>query len=634
MDGMTPGQAADEILPAEAPLDMPVQDLRHHARSVARPVNRRMAWRRALVLGGALGITGFATAEMSLVLGLARWTVTGALLTLLYALLLFWIALAFTTVLAGAVALLRAAPRPSDAAAPAGRTALLMPVCHEAVPALHATLVAMRAGLLHHGAADAFDIFVLSDSREPGTVAQERALVRDLRAMPGPRVWYRRRRDNEGRKAGNIAEWVRRFGAAYDHFLVLDADSVMEAGTLVALVGMMARDPRAGLLQTLPVLEGAQTPFAQLQQFASVVHGPVLAHGVAWWHGDESNYWGHNALIRTAAFAAAAGLPVLPGRRPFGGEILSHDFVEAALLRRAGWSVRLVPALAGSHERGPPTLADMAQRDRRWFQGNLQHATVVAARGLHPMSRLHMVSGIAAYASAPLWLLFLLLGLVATAQARLLRPIYFPDTHSLFPQWPVFDGERAVWVLAGTMLLLLAPKIIGLALALLRAPYRRGAPGTLRFLAGAAIEILVSALLSPITMLTQSAQWIGVLRGVDGGWGAQRRTGGGARLSDAIRATWAQVLLGLALTAAALSIDPMLCLWMWPVLVGLVLAPVLVAVTSSLRLGSWLRARRLFETEADIAAGPVLRHVRQELLRQPAPASVPAMTPALACAMR
>jgi membrane glycosyltransferase len=606
MDGMTHGAAADEILPAEAPLAMPIQDLRHHPASTLRLDDRRMAWRRALVLGGAAAVTGFATIEMSQVLGLARWTVTGALLTLLYALLLFWIALAFTTALAGAAALLRARPVQREAV-PHSRTALLMPVRHEAVPALHATLAAMRAGLLRHGAADAFDIFVLSDSRDPDAAAEERALVRALRAMPGPPVWYRRRRDNEGRKAGNVAEWVRRFGGAYDHFLVLDADSVMEAGTLLTLVGMMERDPRAGLLQTLPVLEGGQTPFAQLQQFASAVHGPVLAHGLAWWHGNESNYWGHNALIRTVAFAEAAGLPVLPGRQPFGGEILSHDFVEAALLRRAGWSVRLVPGLSGSHERGPPTLDEMAQRDRRWFQGNLQHAAVIGARGLHPMGRLHMASGIAAYASAPLWLAFLLLGLVATAQARLLRPVYFPDTHALFPQWPVFDGERAVWVLAGTMLLLLAPKVIGLALALLRGP---GGWGRLRLLAGAAIEILVSALLSPITMLTQSLQWVGVLRGVDGGWAAQRRDGGDASLRDAIRGTRAQVLLGLALTAAALSIDPMLCLWMWPVLAGLLLAPVLVATTSSLALGAWLRRWRLLETDTDIAPGPVLRAAR------------------------
>jgi membrane glycosyltransferase len=223
------------------------------------------------------------------------------------------------------------------------------------------------------------------------------------------------------------------------------------------------------------------------------------------------------------------------------------------------------------------------------------------------MGRLHMVSGIAAYASAPLWLAFLVLGLVATAQARLLRPVYFPDTHALFPQWPVFDGERAIWVLAGTMLLLLAPKLIGLALTLWRGA--RGW-GRLRLLAGAAIEIVVSALLSPITMLTQSLQWIGVLRGVDGGWAAQRRDGGDASLRDAIRATRAQVLLGLALTGAALSIDPMLCLWMWPVLAGLLLAPVLVATSSSLALGAWLRRWRLLETDTDIAPGPVLRAAR------------------------
>jgi membrane glycosyltransferase len=403
---------------------------------------------------------------------------------------------------------------------------------------------------------------------------------------------------------------VRRFGAAYSQFLVLDADSVMEAATLVALVDMMALDPEVGLLQTLPVIEGGQTPFARLHQFASAVYGPVHANGLAWWHGGESNYWGHNALIRTAAFAGASGLPELPGRRPFGGEILSHDFVEAALLLRAGWSVRLVPGLAGSHERCPPTITDMAVRDRRWFQGNLQHAAVIGARGLHPMSRLHMLTGIAAYASAPLWLLFLILGLVGTAQARMVLPTYFPETHSLFPVWPVFDSERAMWVLAGTMLLLLAPKIISIALALFGTTRPRGVIAKLRFLAGAAIEIAVSALLSAVTMLTQSSQWVSVLRGVDGGWGAQRRDAGTTGPRDALRGTWPHLLVGLALTAAALAIDPLLGLWMWPVLLGLVLAPLLVAVTSSRRVGAWLRASRLLETSRDTSRGPVLRQAR------------------------
>src|SRR6202042_2078774 len=208
------------------------------------------------------------------------------------------------------------------------------------------------------------------------------------------RIFYRRRPRNTARKSGNIAEWMRRFGGAYQQFLILDADSLMPGETLVRLVGAMERHPDVGLAQTLPIIPGASTLFARMQQFAGRVYGPLIAHGIAWWHGAEGNYWGHNALIRTRAFAEQAGLPELRGRRPFGGHIMSHDFVEAALLRRAGWSVWMVPALAGSYEEGPPNVPDMAIRDRRWCQGNLQHMAVLPARGLYWLSRMHMLVGI------------------------------------------------------------------------------------------------------------------------------------------------------------------------------------------------------------------------------------------------
>jgi membrane glycosyltransferase len=123
----------------------------------------------------------------------------------------------------------------------------------------------------------------------------------------------------------------------------------------------------------VPLIVNRTSLFARVQQFASRLYGPMLSEGLAWWSGSEGNYWGHNAIIRTRAFAEQAGLPRLPGRKPFGGEILSHDFVEAALLRRGGWDVRMAPQLYGSFEECPPSLPDLIVRERRWCQGNLQH---------------------------------------------------------------------------------------------------------------------------------------------------------------------------------------------------------------------------------------------------------------------
>src|SRR5690606_28111819 len=254
-------------------------------------------------------------------------------------------------------------------------------------------------------------------------VAEEAAFLtlRD-RTDGHDRIFYRRRAKNTERKAGNIADWVRRFGAAYETMIILDADSVMSADTLVRMSAAIERNPDVGLIQTLPVIVNGSTLFARLQQFAGRVYGPLIAHGIAWWHGSESNYWGHNAAIRTRAFAEQAGLPELRGRKPFGGHILSHDFVEAALMRRGGWAIHMVPGLKGSYEESPPSLTEVAARDRRWCQGNLQHAAVLPARGLHWISRLHMLQGIGSYITAPMWLGFLLVGMAIALQARFTTP--------------------------------------------------------------------------------------------------------------------------------------------------------------------------------------------------------------------
>ncbi len=310
---------------------------------------------------------------------------------------------------------------------------------------------------------DAFDVFILSDTTDPEVWIAEEAGFLALRERTGGqrRIFYRRRPKNTARKSGNIAEWVRRFGGAYQQFLILDADSLMTGETLVRLVGAMERHADVGLIQTLPIITGATTLFARMQQFAGRVYGPLIAHGIAWWHGAEGNYWGHNALIRTRAFAECAGLPELHGRKPFGGPIMSHDFVEAALMRRGGWAVHMVPGVRGSYEEVPPTLTDLAVRDRRWCQGNLQHAAVLPTRGLYPISRLHLLTGIGSYITAPLWLLFILTGILIAVQARFVQPDYFPAGKSLFPQWPVIDPVRAMWMFVGTMALLLVPKLLG-----------------------------------------------------------------------------------------------------------------------------------------------------------------------------
>ncbi|TCH96148.1 glucans biosynthesis glucosyltransferase MdoH [Roseococcus sp. SYP-B2431] len=614
MDGLSRALPGFELLPPEWPMAMPAQDLSRAPRPgvTRRPSAPPLMWlRRLLVVGSALALTGIATAEMSLVLGLSRWSVMGVVMTAIFAMLFVWIALAFTSALAGLVSMALASD-PLGLRAPVprlrSRTALLMPVYNESVAHWRATLAAMRASFEAAGASGHFDIFVLSDTTDPAIRDAEAEAAMAFGQAAGPAVFYRHRTDNKGRKAGNIEEWVRRFGGAYEQFLILDADSLMEAGTIVTLSAAMERHDDVGLIQTLPLLHGGETLFARLQQFAGQVYGPLIAQGLAWWSGADSNYWGHNAMIRTRAFASAAGLPRLPGRKPFGGDILSHDFVEAALMRRAGWAIHLAPLTGGSYEQGPPTLPDLAVRDRRWCQGNLQHAAVIGTAGLHPLSRLHMATGIAAYLSAPFWLGFLVLGLAVSLQARFIRPEYFPKSHALFPQWPVVDPERALWVFAGTFLLLLAPKFMAL-IALVVA--RRGRGG-IRVLASGVLEILVSSLLSPVTMLTQAQQVAGILLGRDGGWSAQRREGEAITFRAALRLARAHLALGVVLTALAVAINPLLAAWMAPVLVGLLAAPWLIAWTASTRLAAWLRARGLLTVPTEEAPSDVLLRAARE----------------------
>jgi membrane glycosyltransferase len=592
MDRVSTGSAAAwRALPEPAPLDMPVQSLREMPPPgpSARPsAPRGMAWRRVLVLGGAVALTAFATREMGLVLDIARPTALQVVLLLLFVVLFAWIALSFVSALCGFVSLLGGGGRrlgiDPDAPLPAlsTRTALLMPVYNEPPERVMAGLQAVHESLAATGAAAQFDIFILSDTTDPDAWVAEEAAFLALRERTGDarHIHYRRRPRNTERKAGNIADWVQRFGAAYPQMLVLDADSVMEGSALVRLAAAMERHPDVGLIQTLPMIVNGNSVFARLQQFAGRLYGPVIAAGIAWWHGAEGNYWGHNAIIRTRAFAGHAGLPTLRGRKPFGGHILSHDFVEAALLRRAGWAVHMVPALRGSYEESPPALAELAVRDRRWCQGNLQHAAVLPARGLHPVSRLHLLTGIGSYVTAPIWLLFLVVGVFGALEARFIRPAYFPAGPTLFPDWPVVDPVRAMWLFIGTMSLLLVPKLLAWALLLLRPADRRGTGGAARSFLSILVETLVAGLLAPVTMLTQSVDVVSILLGRDSGWKPQQRDDGTLRLREVVRLYWRHTVFGLLFGIASWLVSPFLALWMLPVTLGLALAVPLAVLTA------------------------------------------------------
>jgi membrane glycosyltransferase len=472
------------------------------------------------------------------------------------------------------------------------RTALVMPIHHEDPEQVGVRIAAIYRSLADTGQLSHFELFILSDSREPEIVNAEEALwarlCEDLDA--GGRLFYRNRADNRGRKAGNIADFCRRWGGRYRYFVVLDADSVMSGATLVRLVQLMEANPDAGLIQTVPRPVGGATPLARILQFSAGLYGPMLAAGLNYWFQNESNYWGHNAIIRTEAFMGNAGLPTLPGSPPFGGEILSHDFVEAALLRRAGWEIWLVPELGGSYEQLPPSLSELINRDRRWCQGNLQHLRLVTIKGLRPASRVHLLTGAIAYLASPLWLTLLVLTCLEAARTGLMPWVYFSEAAGFGPVWPIARHAELLGLLAATIGMLMLPRFLALFQALVTPRRRRAFGGAARLTRSVFAELAFSMLLAPILMVQHTRVVFATALGWRASWNGQQRDAcaedwrhaavryGGCTLFGAL---WA---IGVYMTA------PDLLPWLSPVLAGLILA-VPIAVLSS-RAGLGLAASR------------------------------------------
>ena len=492
------------------------------------------------------------------------------------------------------------------------RTAILMPIHNEDPTGVFSRLQAMYEALRAADALDSFDFFILSDSTDASAWIAEEAAWRELcrRVQGDGRIFYRKRRRNTAYKSGNIADFCRRWGRRYDYMVVLDADSLMTAETLITLMHLMNGNERVGLIQVPPTIVGAETLFARLQQFASQLYGPVFTAGTALWHQADGNYWGHNAIIRVSAFAAHCGLPELPGRKPFGGHIMSHDFVEAALLRRAGWQIWMVPWLGGSYEETPPTLIDHAKRDRRWCQGNLQHMRILAARDLHPLSRLHLFTGIMSYLASPLWLAFLAAGIAYSAW-RLAHPlIYFPPYLTLFPVWPKFNESVAIGLAILVLAMLLLPRLLGLVFSMVSTRRRAGFGGSLRLTVGFLLELSLSTLIAPILMLLQSGFVIAILWGRSAGWRTQRRNGEAIGWGEATLQLGWQSLLGVGLAVFASYAGSILVWWLAPLFTGLILAVPLTVLTSDRRLSLLLNRVGVLGTPEEFDPPALLARAR------------------------
>lgn len=489
------------------------------------------------------------------------------------------------------------------------RTAVIMPIYNESPERVIAGLEATCQDLARFDQAGAFDFYLLSDSRDPEIARAEESLAAELsqRLPRSLHLFYRRRENNAGRKAGNIADFCRRWGQYYEHFVVLDADSIAGGATLIRLAQAMEDNPRAGIIQSIPLPVGQETLFGRSMQFAARIYGPMLAAGLAFWQTDAANYWGHNAILRTSAFMDHCGLPDLPGEPPLGGEILSHDFVEAGLMRRAGWHVVLLPEVLESYEEMPSNLLDFVKRDRRWSQGNLQHLRLLFAHGFHPVSRLHFLMGALAYLSSLVWLLILILSTADSLHRAIFSTQFFTQTHQLFPDWPIAKTGVIASLLAITITVLLMPKALGLLLTLMNRQERHRFGGGPRIIASGLIETLLSILIAPLMMTFHAFFVLVVLCGQNVPWAPQSRTGREVPLTEALRRTWFSTLVGIAWGTLAWIYTPQFFWWLTPVLAGLVFAVPVVIYSSRVRLGLALRRAGLFATPEERDTPPVLQ---------------------------
>lgn len=608
-------------MPAVQPAAMPEQPLRNWAGSEFgpqtlkpnAPYNRGVFFRRWSVMLGFVLLAGLGAFEMHQVL-----SVSSSMTTLQWAMLILfistfsWVALAAVTALAGLVRLLRAKPVVDEIPAgyhPNGKTAVLLPCYNEDSASIAASVDAMLSDLQAVGRLTWMDWFLLSDTRDPELALKEEQAVMMLRQkFPQAAIYYRRRQVNFESKAGNLKQFCESWGSRYDYLITLDADSLVAQNVLSALIYRLEHAEDVALIQSVPRLVNGLSLTARMQQFANAIYGPVVASGLAFWTNPEGNYWGHNAIIRRKAFMECAGLPHLPGKPPFGGNILSHDFVEAALLRRAGWKVLMADDLQGSYEEAPPSIIDLAIRDRRWCQGNMQHSKVLTGKGLHWVSRMHLLSGIMSYCSSVLWMALILVGSLLALQAHFTQPQYFTDQFSLFPNWPTQDAPRAVRLFILTMVVLLLPKLFGFILFVCKKEWRQTIGSKFKLALNILFETVLSIVVAPIMMCVHAGAVFSILLGHSSSWKPQRRQNGSMPFKDVVyRHRW-HFVLGVVLTIATWLNSLQLLAWLSPTLFGLLLAAPTSAFTASPKVGQWFKSRGWMRTPEEAQVPEIVSH--------------------------
>ena len=477
------------------------------------------------------------------------------------------------------------------------RSAVVMAIRNEDPSRAFARLMAIRGSLDKSGEGRAFDLFIISDTDNPVIAREEEQLFAANRAALNGfgKATYRRRAENTGYKAGNVWEFLRDYGDPYRFFVPLDADSTMGGDIIVRMCRIMEAKPRLGILQSLAVGAPADSVFGRFFQFG-MRHGMrSFTLGSAWWQGDCGPFWGHNAVVRVAPFKAHCELPKLGGKAPWGGPILSHDQIEAVLMRRAGYEARVLPIEAESYEDNPVSILDFMKREQRWCNGNMQYWRLLGMPGLPAVSRFQLIQAILMYVSAPAWMLLTALGMIKV----MIDPTGY------------FHHDLAITMFLIVVFMSLAPKVFG-AISVAAEPGGMARYGGKRqFAKGIAAETLFSILMSPAVAMRLTIFLGGLFMGRRIGWNGQDRDAHGISWSLATKELWPQTLFGLTMIVVFAFQAPMAIAWSSPVILGLVLAIPFAVITASPKLGLHLAEKKLCATPEERDATELLKSLEK-----------------------
>jgi membrane glycosyltransferase len=565
--------------------------------------------RRVAVL--ALNLMTFAALMwgLSIVLAAGGWTVVDVIIFVAFAFGAPWTVLGFWNAVIG-LWLLHGVKDGVDQVAPfaaAGeaetpitvRTAIFMTLRNEDPGRAISRLKVVKASVDATGHGAAYDYFLLSDTNNPDVAVREEALAAAWAAETAEdgRITYRRRTDNTGYKAGNVRDFCERWGDRYELMLPLDADSVMSGATIVQFTRMMQAYPRLGILQSLVVGMPSDSAFARIFQFGMRQGMRSYTMGQAWWVGDCGPFWGHNAFVRIAPFRDHCHLPVLPGGPPLGGHVMSHDQVEATLMRRAGYEVRVHPVEGGSWEENPPTILEFAKRDLRWCLGNLQYLKL-RLPGLKPISQFQLV-----------WAILMFIGLPAWTVMIALLPIKVWEDQGL----AFYPSGLAAFLYVAFFLMYLSPKLAGAADILLTRGGTARHGGTAKFLVSAAIELVFSFLQGAVSTFRTTIFMIGLAFGKARiGWNGQSRDAQSLSVRTALEGVWPHLIFGVYVIGALWLLSPTVMWWAMPLLAGYVLAVPFAVITAAPALGRWFKRTQLCAIPEDIDPPAELRAVMQQ----------------------